>query len=177
MPTTYTRTAIALHWLVAGLIVCALALGWIMTELAISPLKLRMFNWHKWVGISVLGLTVIRAGWRLTHAPPPLLPMPAWQRRSARGLHALLYGLLFVQPLCGWAYSNAVGYPVVYLGLVHLPNLVSKDKGLAQILLTLHHALGWLVVIAFGVHAFAALKHHFIDRDGTLQRMLSTRPV
>jgi len=94
MPTTYTRTAIALHWSVAGLIVCALALGWIMTELAISPLKLRMFNWHKWVGISVLGLTVIRAGWRLTHAPPPLLPMPAWQRRSARVWHAAFIGLV-----------------------------------------------------------------------------------
>lgn len=172
----YTRTAIALHWLIAGLIVCAFALGWIMTEMAISPLKLRMFNWHKWVGVSVLGLAAIRGIWRLTHPAPPFLPMPAWQRIAAHGLHGVLYVFMFALPLSGWAYSNAVGYPIVYLGLLRLPNLVDKNKDLAQTLLQLHHLLGWLLLATLVVHVLAALKHHFIDRDATLKRMLSTHP-
>jgi len=171
MSDRYTRTAMGLHWTIAALIVCAFALGWIMTELAISPLRLRMFNWHKWVGMSVLALAVVRVSWRLLHPPPQLLPMPAWQSRAAHGLHLLLYVLLFALPFSGWAYSNAAGYPIVYLGLMRLPDLVTKDKALAQILVTLHHALGWMLLVALCMHAAAALKHHFIDRDGTLRRM------
>lgn len=174
-PEYYTRTAVALHWLVAGLIICAFTLGWVMTELAISPLKLRMFNWHKWVGVSVLALAAIRGIWRLTHTAPALLPMPAWQRISAHALHGMLYVLMFLQPISGWAYSNAVGYPIVYLGLLPLPNLVGKDKQLAHTLLEVHQTVAWVFVIALALHAAAALKHHFIDRDPTLKRMLSWR--
>ena len=116
--TGYTRTAVSLHWLIAGLIISAFALGWVMTELAISPLKVRMFNWHKWVGMTILALAALRTLWRLTHPAPPLLPMPAWQRISAHALHGLLYAMMFALPLSGWAYSNATGYPIVYLGPV-----------------------------------------------------------
>lgn len=171
----YTRTAIALHWSIAGLIVCAFTLGWVMTDLAVSPLKLRMFNWHKWVGITVLGLAAVRGLWRLTHPAPPFLPMPPWQRAAAHALHGLLYVLMFLQPLSGWAYSNATGYPIVYLTLVPLPNLVAKNKALAQNLLGLHQALGWLLLTVVGLHALAALKHHFFDRDDTLRRMTRWR--
>jgi cytochrome b561 len=174
-PEHYTRTAVSLHWLIAGLIVCAFALGWVMTDMAISPLRLRMYNWHKWVGISVLGLAAIRLLWRLTHRAPPLLPMPDWQRLAAHGLHGLLYVFMFLQPISGWAYSNAVGYPIVYLGLIPLPNLVGKDKALAHTLEQVHSTLGWILFAAVALHALAALKHHFIDRDNTLKRMLSWR--
>lgn len=170
----YTRTTIALHWLIAGLIVCAFALGWTMTAMAISPLKLRMFNWHKWLGISILGLAAVRSIWRLTHPAPPLLPMPVWQRIAAHASHGMLYVFRFALPFSGWAYSNAVGYPIVYLGLVPLPNLVDKNTELAQTLLQLHHTLGWLLLVTLALHILAALKHHFIDRDATLKRMLST---
>lgn len=171
----YTRTAIALHWLIAGLIICAFALGWVMTELAFSPLKLRMVNWHKWVGITVLGLAAARSLWRLTHRAPALLPMPAWQRRTAHALHALLYLAMFALPLSGWAYSNASGYPIVYLGLMPLPNLVAKNREQAEFLKELHELFGWVLVIAIALHVAAALKHHFIDRDATLRRMLPGR--
>lgn len=171
----YTHTAVALHWLMAGLIVCAFALGWVMTELAISPLKLRMFNWHKWVGITVLGLAAVRGLWRLTHPAPPLLPMPAWQRFAAHALHGLLYVLMFALPLSGWVYSNATGYPIVYLGWLPLPNLVDKDKALAQTWMEVHEVLGWVLLVVFVLHALAALKHHFVDHDDTLNRMRFTR--
>ncbi len=173
--THYTRTAIALHWLITGLIVCAFTLGWIMTEMAFSPTRLRMFNWHKWVGITILTLAVLRALWRLTHPAPPLLPMPAWQRTAAHVLHTGLYVLIFVLPLSGWAYSNATGYPVVYLGLLPLPDLVDKNKALANTLHELHEVFGWLLLAAVIAHVMAALKHHFIDHDATLRRMLPSR--
>jgi cytochrome b561 len=170
----YTRTAIQLHWLIAGLILCGFALGWVMTPLAISPLRVRLVNWHKWIGISVLLLVVLRTLWRVTHAPPAFLPMPHWQRWLANGLHGSLYIVLFALPISGWFYSNAAGYPVLYLGLVRLPTLIAKDKALSQNLHHLHHLLGWLLLIAVGLHVLAVIKHHFMDRDGTLSRMLST---
>jgi cytochrome b561 len=173
--TSYTRTAIALHWLITGLIACGFAMGWVMTELAISPLRVKMFNWHKWVGITVLALTAVRMAWRLLHRPPAPLPMPAWQQQAAKVLHRLLYVLMFAVPLAGWAYSNASGYPIVYLRLVRLPDLVARDRVLADRLVELHEALGWLLLGAILLHLLAALKHHFVDRDATLRRMLDFR--
>ena len=179
LPTqgAYTRTAVGLHWLIAGLIGVALVMGWIMTDLGVTPLKLKMYNWHKWVGITVLALAVLRVLWRLTHRPPDLLPMPAWQRLAAHGLHLGLYGLMLALPLSGWVYSNATGFPIVYLRLLPLPNLVAKNKALAGTWHEVHETLGGLLVAALVLHALAALKHHFIDRDDTLRRMLRRVPA
>lgn len=167
----YTGTAVALHWIIAALIICAFTLGWTMTNLEVSPLKLRMVNWHKWVGITILSLAIIRLLWRLTHKPPEMLPMPTWQRVSAKIIHAALYVLLLLQPLSGWVYSNAAGYPVVYLGIVPLPNLVAKNKQTADVLMERHEVLGWCLLVIVSLHVLAALKHHFIDGDATLKRM------
>lgn len=172
---SYTRTAVAFHWLIAALIVCSFTLGWVMTDLAVSPLKLRMYSWHKWVGITILGLAALRGIWRLAHPAPPFLPMPGWQRISAHILHGALYVLMFALPLSGWTYSNAAGYPIVYLGLWPLPNLVAKDKALAQTLLQVHETLGWVLLGVLALHVLAALKHHFFDRDDTLRRMMRWR--
>jgi cytochrome b561 len=171
----YTRTAIQLHWLVAGLIACAFSVGWFMMPLPVSPLRLELVNWHKWIGISVLLLAVLRILWRLRHSAPELLPMPRWQRQLAHGLHGMLYVLLFAMPISGWLSSNAAGYPVVYFGVVRLPTLVGKDKGLSQALHEVHHLIGWLLLLSFGLHLLAVVKHHFIDRDATLSRMLSAQ--
>ena len=172
----YTRTAVSLHWLIAGLIICGFALGWIMTSLAFSPLKLRMFSWHKWVGITVLGLAVVRGLWRLTHSPPPFIPMPVWQQLAAQCLHGLLYVLMLAMPLSGWVYSNAAGVPVVYLSLWRLPDLVARNKELAAVWMEVHETCGWALAGAVGLHAAAALQHHFLHRDDTLRRMLRWRP-
>lgn len=174
-PTAYTRTAIALHWLIAGLFACGFALGDVMTDLAASPEKLKLFSWHKWIGISILALAALRGLWRLTHRPPELLPAPMWQQIGARFAHALLYTLLFVTPLTGWTFSSASGYPVVYLGLWQLPDLVKKNAALAPSLAEMHVTLAWLMLVVVLAHAAAALKHHFFDRDDTLRRMLRSR--
>ena len=175
MTDSYTRTAIALHWTVGALVITALTMGWIMTDMATSPLKLEVYSWHKWIGVTVLTLMLVRVLWRGTHPPPVLLPMPVWQRRAAVGLHAFLYAMLLLQPLSGWAYSNAAGRPIVYLGLIPLPNLVEKNRELAPLLKEIHETGGLLLAIAVGLHLLAALKHHLIDRDDTLRRMLRWR--
>ena len=175
MTDRYTRTAVALHWTVGALVITALSMGWIMTDMVISPLRLQVYSWHKWIGITVLTLFFVRALWRLTHPAPPLLPMPAWQRRSAQFLHGFLYLMLLAQPITGWIFSNASGRAIVYLGLIPLPNLVGKDKALAETFKGLHSTGGLVLSIAVGLHVLAALKHHFIDRDDTLRRMLRWR--
>lgn len=175
MSNHYTRTAVALHWLVAALVITALTMGWIMTDMATSPLKLRVFSWHKWVGVTVLALFFVRTLWRLTHAAPPPLSVPAWQRVMTQTLHGLLYVMLLLQPLSGWIFSNAAGRQIVYLGLIPLPNLVGKDKALAGTVEGFHNTGAVIIAVAVGLHALAALKHHFIDRDDTLKRMLRWR--
>lgn len=174
-PASYTRTAVSLHWLVASLVITAFVMGWIMTDMAFSPDKLKMYNWHKWVGITILGLVLIRLAWRLFNAPPAPVAMPQWQHRASQATHVLLYVLMLAIPLSGWIGSNAAGYPIVYLGRIPLPNLVTKDKGLAELFEEIHEILGWLLIALLVLHVAAAFKHHFVDRDDTLRRMLPWR--
>jgi cytochrome b561 len=108
----------------------------------------------------------------LTHRPPPDPPMPAWQRLAAHTAHWALYVLFFAVPLMGWAYSSASGFPVVVFGVLPLPDFVSPDKALAEVLKARHGQLAFALAVVVGLHVAAALKHHFIDRDGLLQRML-----
>lgn len=169
----YTSTAIALHWLAALLIVAAFPLGVYAHELALSPLKLKLLSYHKWLGVTVFLLTVVRLAWRATHIPPPLPDsMPRWQQQAAHGLHHMLYLLLLAIPLSGWLMSSAKGFPVVYFGVWQLPDLVGKNAELADMLKEVHEALNSGLLMLVGVHVAAALKHHFIDRDATLRRML-----
>jgi cytochrome b561 len=174
--THYTRTAVGLHWTIAALVLTAVFMGWTMTSMDVSPLRLKVYNWHKWVGVTVLALALLRLFWRLTHRAPPLVAsLPAWQRVGAHAGHALLYGLMLVMPVTGWIYSNYSGYPVVYLGKVPLPNLVERDRELAATWLDVHVTLSVILVVTVGVHVVAALYHQFIARDGTLRRMLTWR--
>jgi cytochrome b561 len=169
----YTGTAIGLHWIVVVLIVAAWTLGLTMVDLPLSPQKLRTYSWHKWTGVTIFLLALARLAWRAAHRPPALpASMPAWQARAAAASHALLYALLLAIPLSGWLFSSASGVPVVYLGLVQLPDLVGKDKALAELLKQVHVALNWALFVIACVHVAAGLKHHFIDRDDVLARML-----
>jgi cytochrome b561 len=174
-PRRYTATAIALHWLLALLIAATFALGLYMHELPFSPTRLRLYNWHKWAGMVILGLSALRLLWRLSHRPPPDLPMPAWQRLGAHGAHMALYVLFFAVPLAGWAYSSAAGFPIVVFGVLPLPDWVAPDRALAEALKPLHKWLAFGLAAVVLAHVGAAFKHHFLDRDGLLQRMWPSR--
>jgi cytochrome b561 len=175
-PGRYTWTAIAFHWGIAILIVASFTLGLYMVELKLSPAKLKLYSWHKWLGVTIWMLVVLRLLWRATHEPPPLPAMPAWQRRAAAFAHWLLYLLLLVIPVSGWLFSSASGFPVVYLGVLRLPDLVAKDKGLAEVLHEVHELLNYILLAVVIVHVVAAIKHHLVDRDPVLHRMLPLLP-
>jgi cytochrome b561 len=169
----YTGVAIALHWLIAAAILCTFLLGQYMTELQLSPTKLRLYSYHKWIGVTIFLLVLIRLGWRLMHRPPPPpAAMPAWQHSAANIAHFFLYLLTLAIPISGWLMSSASGLQVVYLGQFPIPDLLAKNKELAEELKQLHEALNWLMVAVVALHVAAALKHHLFDRDDVLQRML-----
>jgi cytochrome b561 len=168
----YLGAAIALHWATAVLILANLLLGLSMVPLPISPRKLQWYLWHKSIGVTIFLLTSLRLAWRALRPHPAPVPMPRWQRRAAAAAHALLYVLLIAIPVSGWLYSSATGVQVVYAGVLALPDLVPKDKALADVLRAVHVALNSLLAAVVCVHVAAALKHHFVDRDEVLVRML-----
>lgn len=179
-PARYTATAKLLHWILALALIAAIGIGLYMVSLSFSPQRLKLYNWHKWLGVSILALSLLRLGWRLANKPPALpaamaAKMPAWQHKAHHGTHHALYALFFLVPLLGWAYSSAAGFPIVFLGLVQLPDWVPVSPALAETIKPLHqwsaYALAGLIVL----HVAAALKHQLIDRDGLLLRMLPER--
>jgi len=104
----YSTPAIALHWLVALLIFAAFPLGLYMVDLPLSPNKLTLYSYHKWIGVTVFLLVTIRLAWRATHTPPPLPDRIAvWQRRASAAAHGALYALMVAIPLSGWLMSSA----------------------------------------------------------------------
>jgi cytochrome b561 len=168
----YTRTAVALHWVIAVLVIGQFAWGWWMQQIPKQPIGPRVdaFNLHKSVGLVILALMLVRIGWRIAHAPPPLPAMPSWQARMARITHVALYVLLIVQPLSGYLGSEVSGYPVKFFGLT-LPGWAGRNVGLKDFLSGVHLATSWMIAGAVGLHVAGALKHALIDRDGLLSRM------
>jgi cytochrome b561 len=175
MPTPpakrYTHTAIALHWLIALALLGSFCVGLYMTGLPLSPQRLKLYNWHKWAGITILALSIARLTWRLTHRPPADVPMPPWQQRAAQWTHRALYVLFFAVPLAGWAYSSAAGFPIVWFGVLQLPDFVPKDKALADTFKLIHQFAAYGLGLLVAAHVAGALKHIVIDRDGLLARM------
>lgn len=170
-PARYTPVAIVLHWLLALAIIGAFCMGVYMSDLPFSLTRVKLYNWHKWAGVTILALSALRLLWRLTHRPPADAPMPAWQARVAHGVHLLLYFTFFAVPLTGWAMSSAKGYPIVWFGVLPLPDFVPKNAELGELLTDVHAALAWGLALLVLAHVGGALKHHFIDRDGLLARM------
>jgi len=168
----YTTAAIALHWAIAALIFVGFPLGIYMHDLPLSPVKLRLYSYHKWIGITVLAFAIARLAWRAAHRPPPPVPMPAWQARAAAAGHLLMYVLMFAVPLTGWTMSSALGFKVVWLGVLPLPDLVAKDKALGEVLKVVHQTLSLSLAAVVALHLVAALEHQFVRRDGLMKRML-----
>lgn len=172
MSARYTTTAIVLHWLMALLLFVVFPLGLYMHELKLSPLKLQLYSYHKWIGMTLLVLAVLRMLWRIAQRPPLLVTLARWQKLASSTVHALLYVLFLLVPLSGWLMSSAKGVQTVWFGLLPLPDLVDRDKALGNLLGSVHESLNYLLLLLVLVHILAALKHRYVDRDEVMNRML-----
>lgn len=161
------------HWLIALLIITLWIVGSLMGDMENSPTKFTVYGIHKATGIVVLVLAVLAFTWRATN-PKPALPvaLPVWQKQAATALKYALYACMIAMPLSGWAYSSAAGYPVNMYGLFDVPMLVAKDDSMKEFYKETHEVIGNIILVLVGLHFAAALKHHFINKDGILRRML-----
>ncbi len=166
----YSGVARALHWTIAVLIIANLVIG--LFHDALGELFAAM-PVHKAIGISVLALSAVRLGWRLTHPAPPLpADMPRWEKGAAHGTHALLYVLMFVMPLTGWFMSSAGPRPISWFGLFEIPKFaIEKGAPLATLSHDGHTILGYLMAALVVGHVAAALRHHFLLKDNVLRQM------
>jgi cytochrome b561 len=168
----YHPLAKALHWLTAACVLGLLAVGLWMVGLPISLLKLKVYGWHKWIGLVVLVLTAVRLAWRWRSPPPPLPPtVSSWERRIAPFSHGLLLALLLSQPLVGWLMSSAGGVTVYWFGYLPLPDLVPRDQLLFATLRATHATLAFMLMAAIVLHLLAVLRHDLWRRDGIFRRM------
>jgi cytochrome b561 len=172
MSERYRWPTISLHWLTVLLIIAAYVLATLLEDMKLSPLKLQLYAWHKWIGMSVLFILPLRLLLRALDPFDHRAELTMTEIRISAAVHGLLYLLLIVVPLSGWLHSSASGFSVVWFGVLPLPDLVGKDKALAESFEELHAGAVNLLVTLAVVHAAAALYHHHIRRDGVLVRMV-----
>ncbi|HAU0201933.1 TPA: cytochrome b [Legionella pneumophila] len=164
--------SILLHWIMAFLIIGLLAEGLYMVSLSISLQKLKLYGWHKEYGLLVLGLVIVRLSWRLINAVPQL-SLPWLEQLAARLVHYAFYAFMFAMPVTGWLLTSAAGLPPSFFGLFTLPALVAPNDELLHLFEWVHKWLGYGLIATIFLHASAALKHHFINKDDILRRMIS----
>ena len=162
-----------IHWTTLVLVAALFALGWYMVDLPLEPETFEVYALHKSLGLTVLGLTVLRIAWRLSNPRPPMLGAVAtWQRIAARVSHGLLYTMLIALPMSGWLLSSAADFLPSWFGWFELPALVAPDDELRERSIVLHVVLGWCLLALLAVHIGAAVHHHSVVKDATLRRML-----
>ena len=167
----YNAVARALHWTIALLVIFNLASGLLNDALEDT---IRLIPTHKSVGLTILILTLVRIGWRLTWTRPPYpASMSRTEVGAAQAVHALFYLLLLIMPLTGYAMASAGKYPLEWFGLFDLPKAtIDRESALLLLSRGAHEVLGWLFLALAALHIAAALRHHFVLRDAVLKRML-----
>lgn len=174
--TRYVRPAIALHWLMACLIIAVYFMGISIDDLPVGPDRIMVVTWHKWLGVTIAFLWFARVAVRLTNQPPALpAASPAWQNMAAHLVHIALYVLMIAIPVSGWLMSSAKGYTTTFFGLFDLPNLLEKDKALGHTIKEIHGFMANLLMVLIVAHIGAALKHQLFDKDNLLDRMRPAR--
>jgi cytochrome b561/polyisoprenoid-binding protein YceI len=163
-----------LHWGVVALVIAQFVLANLADGQPLGMAKLGLLARHKSVGITILALALLRLLWRAAQSAAPALPprLPRAQRWLAQGTHGLLYGLLLAMPLSGWLMSSAKNYPVSWFGLLQLPDLLAPGEALYAAMHEAHEIMAVVLAGTAALHLLGALKHHFVDRDDVLRRML-----
>jgi cytochrome b561 len=163
----------ALHWIVALLVIGMLVGGLTMVEMPTSPDKFKTYALHKSIGVSVLVLMLVRIAWRgVDPRPRDVAGMAPVVAVAARAVHRLFYLALVAMPISGLIYNSASNFPLQWFKLFQLPALVAPDPALKAVAHDVHEALAFTIIALLALHIAGALKHHFIDRDDTLRRML-----
>ncbi|MGY4398859.1 cytochrome b561 [Sphingomonas sp. UYAg733] len=182
MVARYTRTAIALHWIVAAGVIANIALAWLWPYVADESVR-PAIDTHKSIGIAVLGLAIMRLLWRLAHRPPPMSEQLApIERKTACAVHWALYLLIFAMPLTGWimdsAYKDAAAHPMYWFGLFEWPRIAAimhLDPALRDQIHdgfgAAHGYLAWAIYALVALHVAGALKHQWFDHERELERM------
>lgn len=189
----YTKTAILLHWLIALCIFGMFALGWFMSDIpkeAAKQTAFDLFNWgvytwnvpeaisprsfyfnvHKSIGVSIIGLVIIRILWRITHKPPAMLASyKVWERKLATSAHHLLYLLMVAMPVSGLIMATYSKYGVKWFGMPFIKGLDNEAMRLA--FKNVHGIIGFILLAIVAVHILGALKHKIVDKDDTMKRM------
>jgi cytochrome b561 len=172
----YGFIAVALHWVMAALLIGLAALGVYMVALpdvGFDTRKILLILYHKELGMLALVLFAMRLAWRVTNILPNLVEdLPDWQKVTARFVHLCFYALMFALPMTGWLMSSAAGFPVSFLQLFPLPDLIGPSDYLFRQLIDIHKWLSYALLAFLAVHAGAALRHRFTYRDGASSRML-----
>lgn len=176
--SAYGLTARLLHWTIAVLIFGLLPLGWYITTLDYYDPGYRLWpGLHRGFGVVVGLLAVARIAWAILDRAPPLAPtLKPWERLGARAGHGLLYLATLLIPISGYLVSTSKGDPAELFGLLALPALWSGGEQWQEFVAGLHETLAWGTLAVVVVHAAAAIKHQFLDRDGTLARMTGRLP-
>ncbi len=165
--------AIGLHWIMAAMVIGMFLLGLYMTSLEyVDPWYTRAPHLHESFGLVVFALLVIRTIWTLANKKPALVPMPAWERLAAVTVQRLFYLLLFGVTISGYLIPTADGRGIDLFNWGEVPAVISYIGRQEEIAGTIHRVAAWSTIALVLLHSLAALKHHFIDRDETLLRML-----
>lgn len=170
----YGPVAKSLHWLVFALVLVQFVIGWTMPEIRRGEVPGRLINLHLSFGVLIMAVVLIRLLWRRTHPVAPANEgIPPWEQTLAIAAHRLLYALLLVLPILGWAAASARDWTVRVFDLVTLPHLVPPETKIGLIAGDVHVVLSWVLLGLIGLHVAGGLYHYFVRRDRVLQRMLA----
>ncbi len=169
----YNRFLVLIHWFMAVGLLVAVCVGLYMVSIpGITPIKLKLYNWHKWLGVSLFFLILVRIVVR-SLSRVPAYP-DDWSKRQAMWVklgHFALYVCMVLVPIWGYLFSLAAGFPVVWLGLIELPTLIEKNAELKELFRILHESFSKVLIVLIVGHIVMALKHHFMNQERLLDRM------
>lgn len=169
----YDGVAKSLHWLVFALLLAQYIVAIAMPDIGRGTVPGTLIDLHMSIGIAILLVVVARWLWRVDHRVPlATVDMPTWEQTTARATHLLLYALLVVNPILGWANASARDWTITVFGVATLPHLVAPKSRAGMLAGDLHTFLAWTLLALVGLHVAASLYHYFVRHDGVLQRML-----
>jgi cytochrome b561 len=167
----YDPFARFLHWLIVALVVAQYVVAWTMPGIHRGTQPLGLIAWHLELGTAIVAVMIVRIVWRFVRAEPDVVEGSPMLQQIARLTHGLLYALLIIQPLAGWANASARGWSVKLFGAIALPPLAPVGSAAGHVLGNIHQLLAWGMLGLIGLHVAATLYHHFLLRDGVLRRM------